>query len=273
MLPARARRVARTRVPWQAGVMWCCCTEEASEQATIISTRRSLTTEEQEASRKAYALALAEEKTSLLAHQKDARPLSKNVVRMPLSSVREDGNTSGETRVPPPSFVAVVNKTAPDTPLGLHVDLSDGRALHVCSVRQGPKCPVAQYNSSAREESQLRAGDYIKAVNGVHGDANQIADALKLGVKTVLVVQRPDQFKRQVVRRETEPMGLDLNFSEKGSSLVIMSIVDGAVKRCAPDVRPGDRIVSVDGATGTALELLDIIQRLVSMELEISRCC
>lgn len=172
----------------------------------------------------------------------------------------------------PPVFAATLRRAAPATPVGLNVDLSCGRVLHVANMKEGGPNPVAAYNAGVGEDRKVRAGDYIKAVNGVRQSAGAMAEALKANTVLVLEVQRPDVFIRKVTRRRHERMGLDLNYSERGSSLVITEVGSGALKRCAPDIQPGDRVVAVNGLTGTALNLLETIQRLDTMDLSISRC-
>lgn len=86
-------------------------------------------------------------------------------------------------------------------------------------------------------------------------------------------MRRPIVFTRDVQRRRGERMGLDLNYSEKGTSLVVTAVPrGGAIHRCAPDIVPGDRIISVSGNSGTPVQLLELLKSLEEMQLEISRC-
>merc|ERR1719210_2858780 len=87
-----------------------------------------------------------------------------------------------------------------------------------------------------------------------------------------LEVARATYFESRI-QRDGQSMGLDLNYSHKSNSLIILSVGEGAVKCSAPEIMVGDRIVAVDGIEGEPEVLLRAIR--VSSEvvvLTISRC-
>mmetsp|Transcript_20958 Transcript_20958/g.60521 ORF Transcript_20958/g.60521 Transcript_20958/m.60521 type:complete len:228 (-) Transcript_20958:105-788(-) len=174
----------------------------------------------------------------------------------------------------PPSeaFIAVINKATEDMPAGLQLDICDGRVAYIADLRRGKPTPVLLYNAKTKEARQVRAGDYLEGVNGVRGDAKTVSAALVSSKRLELHIRRPSLFPRRVVREKGERLGLDLGYSEHGSSLVINSIMAGsAARRCAPDLAVGDRIVSVNGFTGTGMQLLDAIKTPEQLDLIISR--
>lgn len=68
-------------------------------------------------------------------------------------------------------------------------------------------------------------------------------------------------------------MGIDLNYSEKRTCLVVTAVLrGGAIYRCAPDVDLGDRIISVSGNSRMHVRLLELPKILEEMQLEISLC-
>mmetsp|Transcript_64551 Transcript_64551/g.185647 ORF Transcript_64551/g.185647 Transcript_64551/m.185647 type:complete len:224 (-) Transcript_64551:71-742(-) len=167
-------------------------------------------------------------------------------------------------------FRVNLDKGSNEIPLGLHLDLSDGKVLHVCSIRPGNN-PVTRHNSVVAKENQILPGDYIKAVNGISNSATALAEAVMQRTTLQLVVQRPYCFSMRIDRAH-EPMGLDLNYSEKGTSLVITDIGPGAVRRRAKHVLVGDRILTVNGLAGTPEQLLMYIKNANAVELGMSRC-
>mmetsp|Transcript_140786 Transcript_140786/g.366527 ORF Transcript_140786/g.366527 Transcript_140786/m.366527 type:complete len:88 (+) Transcript_140786:1-264(+) len=86
-----------------------------------------------------------------------------------------------------------------------------------------------------------------------------------------MVIQRPDLFT-MTVNKNGESMGLDLKYGPGGSSLLIEQIQEGAVKRCCPNVKAGDRIVMVNGEKGTPYLLMQAIKDSESPVIGFSRC-
>lgn len=175
------------------------------------------------------------------------------------------------------SFVATLQRTTKEAPWGLKVDFADDRAVHICEVRP-ISSPASVYNESAPPDEKIRAGDYIIAVNSASanrpGQAGSGADALRDEMKAMSVelkIVRPERFER-TIQTDGHPMGLELNFTHKSSSLVIMRVCGGAVSRCAPDIIAGDRIVGVDDVQGTPEQLLEAIRTSAgSVVLKMSR--
>lgn len=157
-----------------------------------------------------------------------------------------------------------------DESLGLKVDSADGRTFHVCKVHPRPDSPVQLFNHSVSAELRLRKGDYIVSINGAEA-AHLMKEELATAPRLEITFVRPVISYHEVVW--DRKLGLELNFSQDSSSLVIAEIADGAVKAYAPEIRPGDRIIAVEHLHGNPDELLKLIKRAKGhLMLTVSRC-
>lgn len=171
-------------------------------------------------------------------------------------------------------FKVVIQKPALDTPLGLHLDLSDPALIHVSGVRAG-STPVSAYNAAAPEGLKMQAGDYIMSVNGVSGDAAKMTEAIQASVSLELELRRPFVFQC-VINKDGKPLGLELNYATSGQSLVIDVIDQGAAMdwgaaNPALALRKGDRILAINGKRGVAVELLKLMVGSNPVTFELSR--
>lgn len=152
--------------------------------------------------------------------------------------------------------------------------MSDSHAIFLFGVSAGDD-PAGRYNKTAR--TKLQENDFILAVNDVkptgeaepaEGDRKDessspfelIRQEFKKSLSITLTVQRPHLFTVTIHRQKGESAGLDLNFDKKSNSLVITNVSAGSVQRCAPDVRPRDRIIAVNGKSGPPEQLLQVLK-------------
>mmetsp|Transcript_69162 Transcript_69162/g.225380 ORF Transcript_69162/g.225380 Transcript_69162/m.225380 type:complete len:202 (+) Transcript_69162:95-700(+) len=156
--------------------------------------------------------------------------------------------------------------------LGLHLELSDGMTAYVSRVSLDHSMPAGAYNLHAPEGNKLEVGLYILEINGVSGDAQQMKDVIRSGVGMIMRCRHPQLSVVKVKKYAHQSMGLDLQFTAQGRVLTICKIFDGAVQESGVDVKPGDRIIQIDGREGTANELLARIAQARHVELTISRC-
>lgn len=166
--------------------------------------------------------------------------------------------------------------------LGFKVDVCDQYRIHICRMLPDAETAIAVYNASAPQEKQINIGDYILAVNTVSNKTVQapmsvaaaMREELLNGEKAVsLVVSRPYIFKCKV-ERQNKPMGVELTYCDDAISLVVARVNAGAVQTTAPEIRPGDRILSVDGCQGSSEELVRVFRAAgESMLLQMSRPC
>jgi len=159
-------------------------------------------------------------------------------------------------------FKALLPKRQPDEPLGLKADVADEVTMHICRVNADDDTPITRYNATAPPAKQIRAGDYFMGVNGLTASSAPAgakftdllrAELLKRDIE--VLVSRPQEWDIQVSRKG-KSMGLDLNYSNAGASLIIARVCDGLVQQNFPEVCAGDRIVAVDGLDGGPKDLL-----------------
>jgi len=159
------------------------------------------------------------------------------------------------------------------SPWGIGVDLSDSNAIFLFGVSSGDD-PAGRYNKTAT--TKLQENDFILAVNEVKpsgdvehavGGGSDVASPFELirqefkkSLAITMTVQRPHLFTVTIHRQKAESAGLDLNFDKKSNSLVITKVSAGSVQRCAPDVRPRDRIIAVNGSKGQPEQLLQALK-------------
>lgn len=175
----------------------------------------------------------------------------------------------------PSIFTAMLEKPSLTSPLGLHVDLLDERLLFVnklLSVHGGRRgtTVVQLYNKLVPKALQVQQGDYIQQVNGTTG-AIVMREALRNDRILQLVIQRPILFQRPINMQKGQSLGLDLNFGDADNLPIASVDPSGIVALSAPDVKPGDRIVSVNGMQGDASVLIRNIQDAVDPVLGFSR--
>jgi len=144
-------------------------------------------------------------------------------------------------------------------PLGMSFDASDGRLLHLSSVISGATA-AGVHNNTASEEQCLRDGDYIVNVNGVTGNARAMLREIQLNQNLSLTVRRAIQFSA-MLDKKGRPLGLSFVHAGPTASLIVETVADGPVaewNQAHPreELRPGDRIVAVNGMRGGASELL-----------------
>jgi len=135
----------------------------------------------------------------------DAPELAPSVYVHSDVSMGEDQNFEGdEPTLDEPSFTAVLQKDTEDEPLGIRVDSTDEKVLHICQVAADHDTPVVRYNAKAGPH-QIQSGDYVLAVNGFSADSMplgiRVSDTLReqLSMPQVeLLVSRPKSFHVQV---------------------------------------------------------------------------
>lgn len=182
---------------------------------------------------------------------------------------RDDGHHDGPSGL----RISVARDSAQD-PLGLCLDLCDGRLLYVYALRPGFNA-ATEHNSLAPERSQLRPGDYILAVNGVAGDARAMLKEMEHSVQLHFVIRRPTTFAVEL-RKKDGILGLGLHHSGRSTCLLVEAVLEGPAAEwnvAHPDaeIRRGDRIVAVNGFEGRSRELLQRFADDVPFGLLVSR--
>jgi len=175
-------------------------------------------------------------------------------------------------------FKACIRRSFPSEALGVQLDISDGRLLHLCAMKSHD-CPIASYNKLSSESERLQAGDYIVQVNAVRGNSRAMMKEVQSSSEICFTVRRPFQFNVEIDKRGGQ-LGLGLNHVSKATSLVVEAVLPGPVQAwndAHPEfaVKKGDRIVSVNNtsgqAEGTQALLRDLAQEASELLLVLTR--
>mmetsp|Transcript_125200 Transcript_125200/g.389753 ORF Transcript_125200/g.389753 Transcript_125200/m.389753 type:complete len:370 (+) Transcript_125200:91-1200(+) len=159
---------------------------------------------------------------------------------------------------PPMKFVAAVDKAA-NRPAGLDVDIQDGLLALVLAVKPGP---IDSYNKTVDPSRQVRRGDFIEWANSFPGDTLEVPSIMEREERLALTMRRAEELTVLLRRtRSDESLGLLLRERPCGRTLAVVDVDDGLMRawnEAHPDfeVRPGDRILEVNGQSGKAAELL-----------------
>lgn len=168
-------------------------------------------------------------------------------------------------------------------PLGLELDLLDGKHAQVRYITAGA---IQVYNDKATSERQIKTGDYICQVNEltangapkeVKGDAEAICQCLENTAGTLeMLIRRSTEFSIQV-KKQAGSIGMDLNYAERGTSLVVLKVNAGPVleyntgKGPEQQVSSGDRITEVNGVRGVANKLVTQLKATDDLKLTFAR--
>jgi len=165
------------------------------------------------------------------------------------------------------TFAALLSRDTPKESWGVMMDFMAEKVAHVCRLREDVESPVRRWNQSVGEEHQLKVGDYIVAVNGIShasvpagSKTSEVMRSLVTAPELTMILQccRPHIFEVKL-ERSSQRMGLDLGYTKVCNTLIVSSITEGAAKLLVPEVRVGDRIISIGEVSGAPDKLLEAI--------------
>merc|ERR1719188_1552984 len=171
---------------------------------------------------------------------------------------------------PPSQFIA--NLGAKGADLGLAFDIGHPTSLYLGKLPEAG--PIKDYNAKADVDSQLKAGQYITAVNGVGGTGKVLSELVTTTPKVEFTVRRPMQF---TVAFDGGPLGLEVGIDT--TSLIVSKIDDGSkaskwgIANPALKIEENDRIIAVNGKRDTGANLCECLKTAKSIRLIISRPC
>jgi len=166
-------------------------------------------------------------------------------------------------------FTALLAQEQFAQPLGMIVEGFAPEAIFIAQVDEDDSTVVGRHNARAPARRRLRPGDYIISVSGERGPG--AVDRLSSFARAELVVSR-SRLRPVTVRKRGLPLGLILKYDTFGTSLYIKAVEEsGAARACDADIELGDRIVCVNGRTGTPPTLLEGLKAGDVVELQISR--
>lgn len=145
--------------------------------------------------------------------------------------------------------------------IGLNLDTLDGCASFVDGIMPGS---IKRWNATHPPNLHLSVHDRIVQANGMCGAKFNLFQELSAAAFWTLTIQRPVRIHIIVNFQQFTSLGLDLKCAPSGHTLLISEIRDGAIKEwnAGPQqqkVQKNDRIFEVNGATGTARELLKAV--------------
>lgn len=167
---------------------------------------------------------------------------------------------------------AITLQQIPGVKLGLSVNGEDGQSLIVERINDGL---VTRHNMENPAHA-VKEGDMIVEVNGRRGAPKDLIDTLQAGVGQILslVFKKCGEAFVQLMVPEGQSLGLQVD--SDGTALTITRIHPGVMSSWneanpGAAVRPGDRIVAVNGQRGNARALLEETKRKGALTLSVVR--
>lgn len=159
--------------------------------------------------------------------------------------------------------------------LGLDLSPHDGMTLLVGKVKPG----VVQQWSAARPAGapEVRRGDRILAVNGVSGDSEEILETMRASASLDITFSRLLEFHVCIERELDESLGLKFIADATGGvcagEVVEQGLIDRVNETSAADVevRPGDRVVRMNGRALELKEFQETVDSLTKMDIVFRR--
>jgi len=160
---------------------------------------------------------------------------------------------------PAVEYTITVTKTAGET-LGLSFDGMDDMAV-VTDVKDVGV--IAKHNKTASPGEQVASGDRLLEVNGKGGNLKELAAEMGKIDKLSIKFKRAQNWEIQVDK--AKGLGLSLAHKEASSALFVGELNAGAIKtwnEANPQaaVMKGDRILSVNGQSGPATQVIEAIK-------------
>jgi len=168
----------------------------------------------------------------------------------------------------------VILEMTPGERLGAMLDVLDMKTLRVVQVRAQGR--LSAHNLRATVDKQVQAGQYIVSVNGKSGKSEELVEEMRRSRTWRLRFAQKKEITVSI--EKSGPLCLDLQFEKESDCIVIRKIGDGVVKEFnqrvedeEQQVKVGDRITDVNGAGGTAREMLRAIRENTTLDLTIAR--
>lgn len=170
----------------------------------------------------------------------------------------------------------VTLEMTPGERLGALLDILDMKTLRVVELRREGRLRI--HNLRAKANKKVKPGYFIVGVNGISGSAQTMVDEMRRSRTWKLQVARNHDF--MVTLEKAGPLRLDLQFEKDSDCIVIRKVGEiGVVKEynesmssdAEKQIKPGDRILDVNGTAGPAKVLLETIRNSTELNLKIGR--
>lgn len=249
--------------------MFCCCCTAEEDTAEVRVHSVSVTEESAHNALNFERQPEEAEPKHIVPKSKDGDPPAPRPPLQPLLDESGERQQQEPDQLVPDRFDAHIEKSSCLQAIGWQVDTVDSRHLFLCRLTPGTS-PLRKYNASAAPERQLREGDYIVDVNGNRESANEMMGQTRNLQDIKIVIQRPKLFTKKIEKHGGR-FGVALTHAKGCPSLYIETIQEGALKRCAPEVVVGDRIVAVGGLKGDSEQLMQALMSDDAPEIQFSR--
>eukprot|EP00933_Yihiella_yeosuensis_P074722 TRINITY_DN8375_c1_g1_i1.p1 TRINITY_DN8375_c1_g1~~TRINITY_DN8375_c1_g1_i1.p1 ORF type:complete len:330 (-),score=53.07 TRINITY_DN8375_c1_g1_i1:71-1060(-) len=126
---------------------------------------------------------------------------------------------------------------------------------------------IHTHNASAAPETKVNVYDRLLKVNGAECTKAQVASALGSSGKCELTFQRPRE-KLAIIHAKDTTLGLALQSNAESNAIYLTSVSESpAHKDIGVDFQASDRIISVNGVTGSSQTLLTTMRAAAVIEL------
>eukprot|EP00440_Ansanella_granifera_P049330 gb/GFBE01053448.1/.p1 GENE.gb/GFBE01053448.1/~~gb/GFBE01053448.1/.p1 ORF type:complete len:365 (+),score=97.09 gb/GFBE01053448.1/:1-1095(+) len=171
---------------------------------------------------------------------------------------REALEAEAKARGPPPgprTFEIDGERTGKDS-FGLVFDCQDGKLPVIKTVQLGGM--VDAWNSKAPLDKCVGVGMALSAVNGHTLFGKEMITKLNMQGCWTLTIKVPKEFMVTLKKGSQETLGLDLLQSRVDHGIALL-VQNTSGQSAAAGIKPNDRIVEVNGQTGTPSELLSTL--------------
>lgn len=166
-----------------------------------------------------------------------------------------------------PVFEIMVTRGTPDETLGVQFDTLDKVTLYVNKLYNTGR--FAKYNQSVAPHEQILVGDFILSVNDISNNVGLMLDQIKQTAAWKFKISRPFSKIVTLPLSIGEKLGINCAYdSLQIQTTLVVREVSGAVSahnvKCPKEeqVLPRDRIIAVDGVSGTAAAIMAKLQKM-----------
>lgn len=135
---------------------------------------------------------------------------------------------------------------------------------------------VWKLNQTAALEAQVKVGDFLVEVNGKRGEAKAMCEEILKATNVQMKVKPALSFTASIDKKTHGKLGVGLDFLQEGNSLLVTEVRPGPIQDWNtenPDrqVKANDKIVAVNGITGTSKMLMDAVKSSPNIDIVIAR--
>lgn len=179
--------------------------------------------------------------------------------------------------VPPPQTSVSTFKVTVDNKDQINIGLACDRVKCGHLFIDDVSDLIKDFNRTAAIQNVVKKGDFLVFVNGIRENSLEMAEELdRTPEKLELELRRSFEFS-VVITDTKKKLGVELSYSKASMSLFIREVAEEGMaaehnkKNPESAIREGDRVIAVNGITGTASQLLEAYRGENSAVLTICR--